>query len=160
MSANSGSTPGSEPFAHLLRYGLARAIQAHSDELRARHPQAALDLDLVDDEGLMEWAAYHALYRVYLEAMANILRDEDALQSRPVRVHYAPIGNTMCLEIRSSEQAFSIVDDWSRFQRGGLGVMGMKAQLEGMGGALKIASEPGEDTAISASLPLTTTRAE
>lgn len=154
MTSATNSPPSSgEPFAHLLRYGLSRALQAHSDQLRSRHARLALDLDLVDDEGLLEWGGAHALYAVYILVMDNILRKAND-EATAVRVHYAPQGSDMCLEIRADAGAFSVGDDWSRFQRGGQSVMGLKTQIDGMGGFLRIAAEEGQEARIAASLPM------
>lgn len=152
-SASTGS--GGEPFAHLLRFGLARALQAHSEELRAKHTGMTLDLDLVDDEGLLDEAACRVLYRVFIEALSNILRHEGEQGPLRVRVHYAPTGDKrMRLEIRSGAGSFSVREDWARFQRGALGVMGLKPRLEELGGALEIHAPEGEETVIEASVPM------
>ena len=154
-SAHTGSTPGGEPFAHLLRFGLARALQAHSEELRAQHPNLALELDLVDDEGLLDETTCRVLYRVFVETMANILRGKPgsaAALDTPTRVqvHYAPSAAVMRLEIRAPGGAFSIKDDWARFQRGAQGVMGLKPRLTELGGDLQVHAPSGEETVIQA----------
>lgn len=150
------SSDDNELFA-MLRHGLARAIQVHSEEVRARHPNIELSLDLVDDEKLLSDTVTVGLFRVYQEAMTNIERHafgDDPTGSGAVSVRYFPTGDTMILEIQDDGRGFSIPEDWARFTRGKTGVMGMKQRLEALGGRLHIQSEPGGGTKIRASVPI------
>jgi signal transduction histidine kinase len=142
---------GEDPIRAMLRFGLARAIQIHSETFRAENPGLTVDLDLVDDEGLLPEAPLHALFRVYREAMSNIERHARAGR---VWVRYAVTGEVVLLEIRDDGQGFSIPADWAKFASTSRGVMGMKARLEALGGALHITSQPGQGTKIEATLPL------
>jgi signal transduction histidine kinase len=140
-----------ESFSHLLHFGLSRAIQAQSDDLRAEHPHLRLNLDLVDDENLLPETTCRILFRLYLEAMHNVVRHAEASQ---VWVRYYPLGQRMMLEIKDDGKGFSIPADWAKFASSGSGVMGMKQPLEAVGGKLHIASEPGQGTKIEASVPI------
>lgn len=147
--------PENEPLTHLLRYGLARAIQVHSESFRLRDPGLAVDLDLVDDEQFLSETAARTLFRVYQEAMHNIANH--AGEGHPactVRVRYYPSGAAMVLEISDNGDAFSIPADWAKFSASRAGVMGMKERIEALGGSLNITAEPGQKTVIQASLPL------
>lgn len=135
----------------MLRFGLSRAIQVHSEGLRAKHPNLSLDLDLVDDERLLPDTVCHELYHVYLEAMSNVIHHAEATS---VWVRYYPVENGMMLEIKDDGKGFSIPADWAKFASTHSGVMGMKPRIEALGGKLHIESKPGEGTVIQARAPL------
>jgi signal transduction histidine kinase len=145
-----------EALRSMLRFGLARAIQLHSEDVRARFPALALELDLVDDENLLSETASQALLRVYLEAMHNVEQHSQAGApegSRSVLVRVYLSGGMVRLEIRDDGQSFSIPADWARFARG-QGVMGMKTRLEALGGTLQVSGEPGPGVTIQAGAPI------
>lgn len=148
-------TPGDDPVKSMLRFGLSRAIQLHSETLRSRRPNLVIDLDLVDDEGLLPEGLLVALFRIYQEAMENILHHADA-NAGPLQlwVHYFPSQHGMTLEIRDDGQGFSIPADWAEFASGKTGVVGMKKRIEDIGGKLQITSSPEEGTKIRATVPL------
>jgi signal transduction histidine kinase len=135
----------------MLRFGLSRAIQVHSEGLRANHPNLSLDLDLVDDEGLLPGAVCHELYQVYLEAMSNVIHHAEATC---VWVRYYPAETGMMLEIKDDGKGFSIPADWVKFASTHSGVMGMKPRIEALNGKLHIESKPGEGTVIQVRVPL------
>lgn len=135
----------------MLRYGLSRAIQVHSEGVRANHPNLSLELDLVDDEALLPGAACHELYQVYLEAMNNVIHHAEA---SAVWVRFYPVEKSMVLEIKDDGKGFSIPADWARFASTRSGVMGMKPRIEALNGKLHIESKPGEGTVIEARIPL------
>lgn len=160
MSHSSTNPLSDQELAEALRFGLARAIQIHSEKLRASCARLALDLDLVDDEKMLSESACTVLYRVYLEAMANIqrhLEDPDAPQQEcagAVWIRYYPLGGDMVLEIRDGGRGFSIPADWARFASSRAGVVGMKPRIEAAGGTLSITPLPGGGTQIHTSLPM------
>lgn len=142
--------PGDDPVRSMLRFGLSRAIQIHSEEVRSRHANLDLELDLIDDEGLLPDGLLVALFRVYEEAMENILRHAEAGK---VWVRFAPSPGGMTLEIRDNGRGFSIPADWAEFAMHHTGVMGMKRRIEAIGGKLQITSAEGEGTKIKATVP-------
>lgn len=145
------SHPGDDRITAMLRFGLSRTIQLHSEGFRADNPGLKIDLDLVDDENLLPESACRVLFRVYSEAMSNIERHAEA---GAVIVRYYVMGEQVVLEIIDDGKGFSIPSDWAKFTSTHTGVMGTKARLEAAGGELHITSEPGKGTKIHASLPL------
>lgn len=135
----------------MLRFGLSRAIQVHSEGLRANHPNLSLELDLVDDESLLPSGVCHELFHVYLEAMSNVIHHA---QASTVWVRYYPGENCMLLEIKDDGKGFSIPADWAKFASSRSGVMGMKPRIEAVHGKLHIESKPGEGTIIEVKVPL------
>jgi signal transduction histidine kinase len=148
---SSSSAADENALLAMLRFGLARVIQVHSEQVRARHPHIQLNLDLVDDEKLLSEMVTLGLFRIYQEAIANIERHAEA---GVVNVRYFPAGEAMVLEIQDDGRGFSIPEDWAKFTRGRTGVMGMKQRIEALGGRLRIQSEPGGGTRIHARVPL------
>lgn len=145
------SHPGDDRITAMLRFGLSRTIQLHSESFRADNPGLKLDLDLVDDENLLPETACRVLFGVYNEAMNNIERHAEA---GAVLVRYYTHGEKVVLEIIDDGKGFSIPSDWAKFTSTRTGVMGIKPRLEALGGELHITSEPGKGTKIAAILPL------
>jgi signal transduction histidine kinase len=143
--------PDHDRITAMLRFGLSRTIQLHSEDFRTNNPGLKLDLDLVDDENLLPDAACRVLFRLYSEAMSNIERHAGA---GTVVVRYYVRANQVVLEISDDGKGFSIPGDWAKFTSTRSGVMGMKPRLEALGGELHITSEPEQGTHIQASLPL------
>jgi signal transduction histidine kinase len=141
----------------MLRFGLSRTIQLHTERFRAGSPALKVDLDLVDDENLLPEAACHMLFKVYSEAMRNI---EHHAEAGLVSVRYFIERNHVVLEIHDDGHGFNIPSDWAKFTATGSGVMGAKARLEAFGGKLHIDSTPGQSTTIRASLPISESHAE
>jgi len=75
-----------------------------------------------------------------------------------VRKHSGAVTATLTLFARDGSVGVSLADDGDGFDpltlREGYGLNGMRARLDLVGGSLSIASEPGEGTTITASLPL------
>lgn len=139
-----------EELIALLRYGLARAIQIHSEEVRAKRPTFSLDLDLVDDEGLLGRSECLLLFMVYQEALENALRHAPDGQ---MKVRYYPNGEMMALALRDAGEGFSITADWAEFTVGHASVVGMKDSIEAQGGSLSLSKDE-EGTIILASVPI------
>jgi signal transduction histidine kinase len=142
----------------MLIYGLSRSIQIHSEEVRARFPDLALELDLIDDENLLPEKSCRILFQVYLEALSNIERHIEQAHEpgspHPVWVRNYLQGSALVLEIRDDGRSFSIPADWAKFTRTQGGVMGMKPRIEALGGALHVSAEPGPGVLIQASAPV------
>ena len=90
-----------DPILDLLRFGLSRAIQADSEGVRARFPQIQLDLDLVDDEGLLAEEGNRALFAVYREAVEHAVARQGTTR---VWVKYLPSPHGMQLEVKDDGQ--------------------------------------------------------
>lgn len=136
----------------LIRYGLSRAIQVHSEEVRAKHPRLALTLDLVEDEQLLADEVVRALYGVYVESLRNALHHGQAGQ---VKVCYQPVGSEMALKIEDDGRGFDVPADWLTFTRQGkFGLARLRQQVAAAGGKLSVHSQPGGGTTVMACVPL------
>lgn len=150
-NSSTGFPADEDAIRAMLHFGLSRAIQLHSEEIRTKYPQLKLDYDLVDDENLLPEPIVLALFRVYQEAISNI---EHHAQASSILVHYYPTGEGMNLEINDDGKGFSIPADWAKFANTRSGVMGMKQRIEAIGGKLHITSQPGQGTHIHVTVPL------
>lgn len=167
-----GSPADDDPITSLLRYGLSRSIQLHSEEFRVKFPAIVLDLDLIEDENLLPEAVSRLLFRVYIETLHNVERHVLAEHAAgqpgqsPCRVsvryfiagHPAGAAAEAALEITATGSGFSIPADWAKYASSQSGVMGMKTRIEAAGGRLHIATGPGESTQIAVSMPLSAFR--
>ena len=132
-------------------FGLAAALRALADRLRARHPGAALELELDDDGADLPDGVGIALYRIAQEAISNALRHGGAAL---LRARYHRGAAAADLRIEDDGRGFALPRDLTELEREGhLGLAGMKERAESLGGRLRIESEPGR-TVVHASLPL------
>jgi signal transduction histidine kinase len=136
----------------VIRFGLSRAIQLHSEDIRARYQQLRMDLDLVEDENLLPEETCLALYRIYQEGVTNVLRHAGA---RNLWVRYYPLRSVMVLEIWDNGRGFQVPEDWVELTRQGrFGLAGMQERAAAIGGAVAITSEMGKGTRLEARVPI------
>ncbi len=136
----------------LIRFGLSRAIQVHSEEVRTKHPDLHLVLDLVEDEQLLHDDVVRVLYGVYLESLHNALRHGQASQ---IEVRYHPTGGQMALEIEDNGKGFPVPDDWLAFTRQHrFGLARLRQQVTRVGGKFSIISAAGQGTTVTVRVPL------
>ncbi len=130
----------------LIRFGLAKAIMVHKEEVRERYPQIEWDYQLEADGETLPEPACLTLFRIYQEAINNIARHSQA-QKAWVRFKVEP--EQVTLEIEDDGQGFpengnlvQYIDDRK------FGLAGMKERADTIGGSLTIASRPGQGTLI------------
>jgi len=127
------------------RDGLEQALRTHAAAVESRVGLAIrLEVDL--DERL-PLEAEETLYRVSQEALHNIVRHAGA---RLAQVRVERLGNVARLTVRDDGHGF----DAAAIPEGHLGVAGMRARAERVGGRFALASAPGEGTTVTVELPL------
>ena len=126
------------PSPDLLRYGLSRAIQLHSEEFRVKHPEIRLDLDLVEDEFLLPPGCCLALYQVYLAGISSLAQGENACAAS---VRYYPGRDGMVLEIRTDGTSLALP-----------GKEDVKS-VEKLGGKVELLSPSGQMEKLRANVP-------
>ncbi len=137
----------------LTRFGLAKAIQSHAEELQEREPGRTIILDLDEETNTLPSDVRLALYRIYQESMNNILRHADATRAR-VRLRIEP--EAITLEVHDNGTGFNLPHDWLTLAREGhLGLVGIKERAEAIGGQLVLTSKPGLGTRVCVRLPRT-----
>ncbi len=133
--------------AQLDDLGLSAAMEWHVRQFQ-QETDIRIDLALnVDDRGL-DKAATTALYRVFQEAMTNIVRHAQATAIK------------VCLYMSKSEFVLEVSDNGVGFvpedlsSPKSLGLMGMRERIHALGGHMEISSMPGTGTRIVAALPM------
>ena len=89
------------------------------------------------------------LYRVAQEALSNVVRHADA---KLVSIKIAKGYPNIIMIIEDDGQGFS--DIAGRVQAKGLGIVGMRERVEGLGGEFRIRSKPGEGARVRVTIPL------
>lgn len=132
--------PDTSPDPEIVRFGLSRAIQIHSEEFRASLPHIQLDLDLVEDENLLPQETFLALYRCYTERLHQIAQNA---QARQIWVHYYPTLTHMNLDVKDNGAG----------EPGPSVIARLRECVETAGGQLVVNTQPGEGTRVTAKVP-------
>lgn len=134
----------------LLSYGLERAIQSHLEQFKQQYPSYQVQTDFAHDGQLPERISL-ALFRIYQQALANILRHA---QADRIHVGFRVEEKYAVLEIRDNGRGFVVPDNWIDFAREGhLGLIGSFERAEAVGGKVAVTSEPGTGTQIQVRVP-------
>lgn len=96
-------------------------------------------------------AARTALYRVALEALANVARHAQATQ---VTIDFSHKPPRLLMNVSDNGIGFDVGDMWRKKKARHLGMLGMQERMEMAGGTLTVTSSPGHGTALQASIPL------
>lgn len=132
----------------LDRYGLLPALEGYITTLRK---QTSLDVELACDGpclGRLPPSLEIAFYRITQEALTNVVRHAQARRA-DVLVHWSQ--DAAVLVIEDDGIGFDVDE---AFQKGRLGLLGMRERAEMLGGSLTIESQPGQSTRLSVRLPL------
>jgi len=135
----------------LSRFGLAKSIRSHADEFIDNHPEFTLTLNLVDDGTLLDEEIRLALFRIYQQALGNIMQHAEASR---IEVGLAFTGKDVKLWIRDDGRGFSVPDSWIGLVRGGhYGLAGSQDRISGLGGEFMVRSGSGQGTEIMVHIP-------
>jgi PAS domain S-box-containing protein len=136
----------------LIRFGLARSIRMHVEDLRDRYLELEITCEAEDDDGRLSDQANLALFRIYQEAMNNVIRHAKASQ---VRVRYTVEARAFTLELADDGVGFEAPKDFSSLTGSGhYGLAGMKERAETVGGVFRVSSQPGRGTLVQVRGPL------
>jgi len=136
----------------LARFGLEKAILAHLDGFQEKHPELTVHFESQQDAKLIPEAIRVALYRIYQEALNNIVKHAQATQ---VDIHLEKDDWHVSLAIRDDGNGFDLQTDWLALARQGhLGLVGMRERAEAIQGSLQVESQPGQGTTIEVTVPL------
>lgn len=125
---------------------LIRNVQGRSDRLH-------ISFSHIDGMKRLQPEMEIVLYRIFQEALANVIRHAEA---RHVDISLQVKECTVILKVSDDGLGFQTNDEpWltDKGQRG-IGLLGMRERVDGLGGTLKISSEPGSGTLIHVWLPL------
>jgi PAS domain S-box-containing protein len=137
--------------ALLTPFGLERAILAHLEEFQIKYPDLRLHLELTPDGDQLSERMRLALFRIYQEALHNIIRHAQAEQ---VWVRLSLSETQVALEIEDDGRGFDVPERWLDLARQGhLGLVGIFERAEAIGGRLQLSSKPGRGTKIRVTAP-------
>jgi len=135
----------------LLRFGLARAIRIHIEDLREKHPDVRFELDLFEDGEHLPENLCLTLFRIYQESINNVIRHAQATRAW---VSLERQDGHLVLEIRDNGKGFTAPEDLTeQTLRGHFGLAGMRERAQAAGGSLTITSQPGGGTVIRVFAP-------
>ena len=130
----------------VIRFGLARAIRYHAEDLRDRYPELQLSLHLADDGNQLSDLMVLTLYRIYQEAITNILRHAEANKAW---VRFSLKRHELVLGIRDNGKGLSFEENIGNLtEKGHYGLAGIQERVEAIGGHLTITSNPGKGTLV------------
>jgi signal transduction histidine kinase len=135
----------------LAPFGLERAIRSHADVFMEEHPEYDVYLDLTPDGQQLTEAVRLAFFRIYQQALQNILRHAEA---RQVWVTFRLDEESIFLAVRDDGHGFAVPDRWLDLARQGrIGLVGAAERAQAVGGKLEIHSTPGEGTVVQVHAP-------
>jgi PAS domain S-box-containing protein len=135
----------------LAPFGLEAAIRSRAENFQQAHPEIALELDLMTDGQTLPEHVRLALYRVYEQALHNVVQHAGA---RRVRVTFRLEAERVVLEVEDDGRGFEVPRHWFELARGGhLGLVGAAERAEMTGGRLDVRSAPGQGTTLSVIVP-------
>ncbi len=136
----------------LAPFGLEKAIRSHVEQVKERHPNLTIETDLEVDRRALPEDTRMILYRVYQEAMNNILKHAHATK---VQVRFRFDEERAELELHDNGRGFTVPASWiSLARQGHLGLVGMRERLVNIGGELQLQSAPGAGTTLHIIAPL------
>ncbi len=136
----------------LAPFGLEKTIRSHAETFSSEHPEIALELDLQPDAQELPESVRLALFRVYQQSLANIVRHAEASR---VQVRFAFDVEGVSLEIQDDGRGFSVPERWvDLVRKGHFGLAGAAERAEAIDGRLEVESEPGGGARIRLVAPL------
>jgi two-component system sensor histidine kinase DegS len=135
----------------LSHYGLQKAIQADLENFQQKYPEIKVHYVGITKEVNLPESRLSALFKIYQEAMRNIIRHSAASE---ISIHYEVSGEALGLSIEDNGSGFMPPDDWlSLAQQGHFGLVGIRERIETIGGQVDIHSHPGKGTGIKITVP-------
>jgi len=137
---------------NLIPFGLEKTIKSHAEDIQKAHPELEVKLSLSDDGLEIPEQARIALFRIYQEAVHNIIRHA---QAKTVNVRLWLNKEYAFLEIQDDGVGFELPNRWIKLARQGhLGLVGVQERAKEVGGNVEIETAPGQGTRIRTAVPL------
>jgi PAS domain S-box-containing protein len=135
----------------LAPFGLEKAIQEHISHIQKTNPDLDVHLDLMADGQELPEKVRFAFFRVYQNAVNNVVRHAHASN---LYIRFRFDAESATLEIEDDGTGFRLPSRWVEFSRQGhLGLVGMVERVKTINGQLNIVSSPGKGTTIRATIP-------
>ena len=131
----------------ILDLGIAAAIEWQAAEFQKR-TEIECTVDLYEEDGLIESSVATELFRIFQEAMTNVIRHSQATH---VHIALKCDGIHLLLEITDNGKGISQRDIENR---NALGLLGMRERASLIGGSLFITGSPHVGTALCVTVPV------
>lgn len=137
----------------ISNFGLEKAIRSYVEDFQEKHPKIQLHLSLAADRQLLPENMRLTLFRVFQQALTNVVRHSQASE---VRVRFSLDAEEARLEITDNGTGFSVPSNWMGFVRHGhYGLAGAAERVHALGGILLVNSAPAQSTTVTAVIPWT-----
>jgi len=137
----------------ISNFGLEKAIRSHVEDLIEKNPEITVDLDLAQDRQLLPESIRLALFRIFQQSLANVLRHAEATR---VWVRFTFDAEGTYLEIKDDGKGFVVPSTWIGLARQGhYGLAGAAERVDLLGGTFTVESRPEEGTTIRVAIPVT-----
>jgi signal transduction histidine kinase len=135
----------------IFNFGLENAIRSHAGDVVEKHPQLNIHLSLAHDRQMLPEKVRLALFRIFQQSLANVIRHAKATE---VHVRFSFDAEEAYLEITDNGKGFDVPANWIEFVRQGhYGLAGAAERANALGGVLKVQSKPGNSTTIKVIIP-------
>jgi signal transduction histidine kinase len=135
----------------ISNFGLEKAIRSYVEDFHEKHPSITLRLSLAQDRQLLPENVRLTLFRVFQQALTNVLRHSQATE---VRVRFTVDAEEARLEVTDNGAGFSVPPNWMGFVRQGhYGLAGAAERVNALGGVLLVESQPEQSTTVTAIIP-------
>jgi PAS domain S-box-containing protein len=135
----------------IFDFGLENAIRSYVDDFVEKHPNLEISLSLAQDRQLLPEEIRLALFRIFQQALMNVVRHSDATK---VRVRFAFDAEEVRLEISDNGKGFAVPQNWMEFVRSGhYGLAGASERVDSLGGIFVVESNPGNTTTVLVAIP-------
>ena len=135
----------------IFNFGLENAIRSHANDVVEKHPNLNIHLSLAHDRQMLPEKVRLALFRIFQQSLANVIRHARATE---VRVRFSFDAEEANLEIQDNGKGFEVPSNWIDFVRQGhYGLAGAAERANALGGTFKVQSKPGHSTTIRVTIP-------
>jgi PAS domain S-box-containing protein len=135
----------------IFNFGLENAIRSHANDVLEKHPDLSIYLSLAHDRQILPEKVRLALFRIFQQSLANVLRHAKATE---VHVRFSFDAEEAHLEIVDNGKGFEVPSNWIDFVRQGhYGLAGAAERANALGGVFKVKSNPGSSTTIQVTIP-------
>jgi PAS domain S-box-containing protein len=135
----------------IFNFGLENAIRSHANDILEKHPALNIYLSLAHDRQILPEKVRLALFRIFQQSIANVIRHSKATE---VHVRFSFDAEEAHLEITDNGKGFEVPPNWIDFVRQGhYGLAGAAERANTLGGVFKVKSKPGNSTTIQVTIP-------
>jgi PAS domain S-box-containing protein len=135
----------------IFNFGLENAIRSHANDILEKHPDINIYLSLAHDRQILPEKVRLALFRVFQQSLANVIRHSEATE---VHVRFSFDAEEAHLEITDNGKGFKVPHNWIDYVRQGhYGLAGAAERVNALGGVFTVESKPGNSTIVRVIIP-------